>query len=594
MNITAEIAVNEKPAVSVWQKGLLQHLLICTAFFSLYCIWFRTPLVADDHRFLWLSVQEKFDFWGLGECISRTPVYAPVFYLLLKLDYHQSSFYFFFIILFAAHCASVFLISERIMQILKVPAGGYGFLRLLPAIVLSFHPNFLEILFMPGAAIYVLGALLMALSFYAESWYLRFLLSILAFGTYETYLLPAFAFYLVPLFSGPVNKPAFFSAAKKMIPVALALLCFVGLRMLLALKTGTYQQPVNPDLVQNGKRLLRYWFQVFTTGYPNRWSNLAESLLYLMLLLLQFRKGLSASMRPFFTLLILGLLSAALDLLVPYEGIRVIYGSYFFKAAALIFLFRRCEMIFSSGLVYLMILLMLPVYGANLVSLYRIRLHNYRNQKDVERLVSGVFRETESSKTLLLPPTGLHFHPDDWELEPNSTIQYKLFRFLGHHKKDFEYRVIGYDNLNFREENLPLFYPSRAFVYHGNKAWERDERSLTGQVFRVQKGFHGKAVYGPYILLEPGSYRLELAMRCGTEAPAVTEFGGLEITAQNGLQWISSSPFKYPDFSAGKFRTVVHDFQVKSNDENLELCVFTNGQIDFYIDYMRLSKVPLP
>jgi hypothetical protein len=83
-------------------------------------------------------------------------------------------------------------------------------------------------------------------------------------------------------------------------------------------------------------------------------------------------------------------------------------------------------------------------------------------------------------------------------------------------------------------------------------------------------------------------------MRCETEAPAVTEFGGLEITAQNGRQWISSSPFKYPDFSAGKFRTVVHDFQVKSNDENLELCVFTNGQIDFYIDYMRLSKVPLP
>ena len=571
-------------------RVLFGHILLSALLFSVYCIWFRTPLVADDHRFLWLSKQDGFDFWGLGQSISRTPFIAPVYYFLLKLDYYQSTFYFFFISIFCVHSASVFLIAERFLQVLKIPVFSVGFWALLPGVFLSFHPNFLEILFMPGAAVYVLGGLFMAISFFSGSWLPRLLFSLLAFGTYETYVLPVFAFYLLPLLIEKIDKASLIAFGKKLFPVLIAFLAYVSLRFLLAIKTGSYNQPVTPDLLANVQRLLKYNFFVFTVGYSHRWSSFAEFSIILVLLGLSMRKKGLLILRIFLAIILSGLLSGLLDLMVPYEGIRVIYGSFFFKTSALIFLFRTAAACYNPRLIFALIFILVPVYGKNLYSIYRIRMHNYQNQKDIERLVAGVFQNTEPAKTLLLPPNPLHFHPQDWALEPNSTIQYKLFRFLQKKEKEMAFRVIGFDSMAFHPPDLPVFYPSRAFVYQTGPNWERDGNAVTGQVYRVPQGAYGKAIYGPYIRLEAGRYRMELHYRCGKKKPRVAEFGGMEINSERGRRIIASSPLRYENQSSG-FSLAGLEFDLPVQTDNLEFGIFTNGQIDFYIDYMRISKI---
>jgi hypothetical protein len=446
---------------------------------------------------------------------------------------------------------------------------------------------------MPGAAIYVLGALFMAISFYASGLGSRFLFTFLAFAVYESYILPVFAFYLFIEFRKGFQGFSLRSLLKNTLPAFLSAVTFVVLRLFLSWKTGSYQQPVSLELVHNSIRIFRYQFFVFTSGYSHRFSSITELSAQIVSMFLIAKRNGFPPMR--FVALLLGaaILSSSLDLFVPYEGIRVVYGSYFFKASALIYILLHLLSLPLGRLAYFaFLLLLLPLYANNLRVIYKVRKHNYLNQANVERLVSGVYREDEPSKTMFLPPNPLHFHPQDWALEPNSTIQLKLFRYLQKRTKDLNLRVIGYDSLNLGDANLPLLIPSRSFVNRQGGDWERDENARTGQVFHIRKGFYGNAIWGPYFSLGPGLYEVELFLRTSGNKPAVSEFGSLNIRSAFAANELAGKPLVYSARSGKGFQRETLRFRIGETHKNMEFVVFSNGQLDISIDFFRLRKIP--
>jgi hypothetical protein len=564
--------------------------------FAMYCIWYRTPLIADDYRYLWLSTQKNFDYQGMGPPAARSPLHGLLFFLFIKLGYLKSGLIPGLILLFTIHAAAVYLIALRLLVLIRNFTGaGFSLSPFLPVLTIpfSFHPNFLEVLFMAMSAVVAFGALFMALAFWARNRFFVFLFSLLAFASYETFILPIFSFFFLNALA--VKAPGKKGLKAEMVwfatPLISGFLLYLSLRFFLGNYFGTYVQPFNLDLVHNLRRIIRYHVQVFTVGYDHSFSTIAETMVFLSGLgIILFRKDRRMVLLPVAGILLAGFFSSAVDLLVPYDGIRVIYGSYFFKVSALICVFYTALSDYRFSWFLLPAVILIPVFSKNLMSIYRIRQHSYLNQQDIHRLISGIFQKAETSRSLLLPPNTLHSHPDDWALEPNSIIQYKLYRHLLYGERELAFRVFGYDSMTFQPGDLPVFYPSRSFVYNIGSTWERDNRSRTGQVYRIEKGTYGKAVFGPYISLDSGRYKLELVYRYGSAVPQNPEFGGVEVTAEKGRKFISSQPFVFNAADPVVFKKIQHSFELAGPENDVEFSIFSNGQIDFFIDYMKISR----
>ena len=579
--------------IKAGKNGLAVHILISSLLFSIYCIWFRTGLIADDNRYLWLSLQDNFSFWDMGANISRTPVHTAIFYGLIKIGYLQSAFFPLLILLFGIHSASVYLISKKLISLVngEEPGDAKSARFLAFALILfSFHPNFMEVIFMAMSAAGVFGALFMALSLNSRRFFPVFIFSLLSFGTYESFILPVFSFSLLPIIAGKADKSGIQAGLKKLFPSLLALLCFLAFRYVFSLKAGAYQQPMTLDWYQNIGRVLRYYFGVFTKGYDSENSNYFELGIPLLVSLMLAAKSGYGSLRKVHLLLLLGLASCAIDLVVPYDGIRVIYGSYFIKAGAVLALFQLLLRKYHSAWFLLFCTMLLPVYLLNLVSIYNIRQLSFHNQKNIERLVSGIMLDEEPAKTLLVPGSGVHLHHADWTLEQNSTIQYKLYRFIHTRTKDMDYKVIGFDSLGFSDAAFPLFYPARSFVYQYGPKWESDDSSKTGEIFHVGKGFYGLATWGPYLRLDSGRYEVEIVLKTDSSIKNM-EFGDLTISDTAGKQPYGFFPFRSADFPVGKYRPLKCRFQLPAPSTNLELKIFSNGICGFKVDYMRIWKL---
>jgi hypothetical protein len=375
-------------------------------------------------------------------------------------------------------------------------------------------------------------------------------------------------------------------------PLLLAFGFYFFLRYYLGKELGSYNQMITIDLLQNFNRVLHYFFAVFTFGYPGDFSSRVEISVFLVILIVLYKKTQFHVIRKILLLLVIGFLSCSIDLLVPYDGIRVIYGSYFFKVSANLLLMYTFLQIFPGRYFLLGMFILSPIYLVNLFSMYKIRLHNYNNEKNIERFVSGMYNIAEPGKTMLLPPTNsVHFDEKDWQLEPNSTMQFKLFRSLQSKQKDFNYRIVGFDSLRFRTEDFPLIYPSRAFVYNHSGAWIEDDISKTGLVFHVKEGNYGDAVFGPYMPLDSGKYKVEYYFRVKNECSENAEFGDFHVKSSKGQKVIASSKLFSNDFNVYSYPRKTIEFYLEKPESDIEFVVFSNGLLDFYIDYIRVTRL---
>jgi hypothetical protein len=570
------------------------HVGLCTILFSIYCIWFRTPLIADDHRYLWLSTQKDFDYFWMGPPAARSPLHGILFYFLLKMDYLRSSFYFFTILFFAVHAAALYLISSKLAGFF-LPRGQYltAHKYIIAATTLfAFHPNFLEVLFMAMSAAVIPGALFMALTLYTKRFLPLLLFALLAFCSYETYILPIAFIQIFPCINIETKKIEFKKLIFRIFPLTVAIIIYLLSRYFLGKHLGEYEQPITINFSNNIERIFKYFFGVFTIGYPNYLSNILESSVFAIVLFLVYIKSRFLYISKILLILFVGLLSSSLDLFVPYDGIRVIYGSYFLKVSANVLLIHALMIYYREYILILIFLILVPIYSKNLYSIYNIRLDNYDNEKNIYRLVSGMFNMAEPGNTMLLPPTNsIHFNHYDWQLEPNSTIQFKLFRHLLGRKKDFSFRTIGHDSLKFSSQEFPLIIPSRAFVFNHFPAWLPDEFSKTGMAFHVREENYGDAIFGPYLTLDSGRYKVDCYVKIKNECPNVFEFGDLTVKSNSGKNVIGSLKFYTDNFNNLGYTKVSMMFELKNKEKDIETVFFSNGLIDFYIDFIRITKL---
>ena len=573
-------------------KPLLLHVGICTLLFSIYCIWFRTPLIADDYGNLLFSSKKSFRYFSLGPPAARSPAHGLFLYFLLKLDYLQSRFYFFFITFFAIHAASVYLIASKTIQFLLQDNELKSKNNLLiPITVLfSFHPNFLEILFMGMSSICVIGSLFMALTLFTNRFFLLFICSFFTISFYETYLLPVFLLQLLPFIRSSIGKEAVRGFLLRSLPLLLAFILYLSIRFLLGFYFGHYNQPITFELWHNLARMFRYFFIVKTfAGY---FSSIVEILIQVVLLIFIQRKSGFRYVRIFGILLGIGLLSSSLDLFVPYEGIRVVYGSYFFKTAAFSFLFYAFSKYYPLRYSVLLLSLLVPIYLNNLLSFYRIRLHNYQNERNIERFVSGLYTKEEPSKTILVPPSNsVHFNQYDWSYFPGNPIQYRLFRELKSLPKDFNYKVLGYDSLDVNSDNYPILYPARAFIFGPHLAWKLDPESKSGQVFQVMKGTAGELAHGPYLMMHSGVYQLEVYLKTDGQKPDKPEFGSIAVCSRKGNKKIETLSLHHADFDGRTYRPKSFLFNLAEPESDVEFILKSAGSANFYIDFIRISRL---
>ena len=575
-------------------KPLLLHVGICSLLFSIYCIWFRTPLVADDYKDLLLSRKESFNYFSFGPPAARSPAGGLLQYILLKLDYLQSTFYFFFITVFAIHSASVYLVASKFVQFLQTQSGPEkrSYLLIPATVLLSFHPNFLEIIFMGASSVYVFGSLFMALTLYTNRFILLFVYGFSTLTFYESYLFPVFLLQLIPSFHLKNRKKMLRESFYRAIPLLLGFVLYLAIRFLLGQYFGNYRQPVTFEFWSNFTKILKYFFLVNTVGYAGYFSSIVEILIQIFLLFFIQRKAGPRFPRIYAVLLVIGLFSCSLDLLVPYEGIRVIYGSYFLKIAAFSLLYYVFSTYYPLRYYVFLLLFLVPIYFSNLLSLYRVRLHNYQNEKNIERFVSGIYSADEPSKTILLPPSNsVHFNAYDWALLPDDPIQYRLFRKLNNLQKDFRYKFPGVDTLDFESKDYPILYPARSFIFGSQLQWKLDPQSKSGQVFQVNRGTSGEITRGPYMMMSRGAYQLEIYLKTDGQKPDKPEFGDIAVCSREGSKKIQTLSLHHADFDGRTYRPKSFQFNLAEPENDVEFILNSVGIANFYIDFIRISRL---
>jgi hypothetical protein len=571
--------------------ALVLQVLTCTIIFAVYCIWYRTPLVADDHRFLIIASSENFNFLSLGECISRTPIYGVLFYWLLKLHYHTSTFYFFYILFFSIHSGAIYIIIKRIVAIFEnssnTPFINQKYL-LVASILFSFHPNLYELFTMPGATIYVVGALFMALTINEKNHFKRLTFSLISFSIYETYILPIFILSLFPIFIGNINKKKIITIIINTSLLLIPLIIYLISRYTLSKIVGEYNQILSFDYYNNFQRIIRYSTIVFTNDYDNTLSSRIENIILVSLLIFSgYAKGYKTTIKILLALL-LAFISSFIDLLVSYEGLRIIYGSLLIKYSIFGYLFY---ILWSKIKIYaiLPILILSVIYSLNWYSVYKMRLYSYENQKNIENLVLAAYSENEPSNTLLLPPNPVHFHPNDWSLEPNSIIQPLVFKAIHKLNKELKIKFIGLDTLKFETSEFPILYPSRAFMPHDAKKVLRDPKSFTGQSFELKENEAGIGVFGPYIALDSGNYTVEIPIKLNKNSETASP-GWVAVVADFGKTTIHLVEIEKGFFNGREFKSTILNFRVDSLTPNIEVQIISSGVVGMNIDYMRFTK----
>jgi hypothetical protein len=569
--------------------GLLVQILACTLLFCFYCLWYRTPFVADDHRFLFIAESEGFNFWSLGDCISRTPVYGVLFYFLLLAKYHTDSFYFFYILFFAVHSATLYILSKKIISFFTPNNSSSLPKFLVPATILfAFHPNIYELFTMPGATIYVIGGLFMALYLNEKNKILIFLYSFLAFSTYETYIVPVFALSIIPYLFENIDKNKIIEIIKNIGITLSSFLLFLFCRWYLSKITGEYNQIISNEYLNNSLRILRYFTTVYITGQSGAFISMIENIIFISLSAYWIKKeGLKSFFRILIILLI-AIFSSIVDIFVSYEGLRVIYGSLIIKYC--IFSLILSNLMPQKPISFLItIFALISIYYVNWHNVYKMRKYSYENQKDIEKLTISSYSDIEPAMGMILPPNPIHFHPDDWALENNSTIQYKLFAKLHKLDKNMEIKFSGIDSLHFDIRSFPILYPSRSFYPQEVSKIKRDLSSFTGQSFEVTKGEKGIAIFGPYITLDSGNYELELTLKTknkpDNQSPAT-----IVVACDFGKTILSSRIIEPNEVNGRYFSAIKTNFKIDKYTPNVEIQVHSNGNLGFFVDYMRFSK----
>jgi hypothetical protein len=129
------------------------------------------------------------------------------------------------------------------------------------------------------------------------------------------------------------------------------------------------------------------------------------------------------------------------------------------------------------------------------------------------------------------------------------------------------------------------FQPS---LVPGSGAVAEDPTAGEGKARFAPRGFSGFAVLGPYLLLEPGRYRVEFHVKAGG-GEATGTVGRVEVTSQCGKHVHARRPLLGSDLAGREgYHKVSLDLETDVDLWDCEFRVFSEGKADLYIDRVEL------
>lgn len=103
----------------------------------------------------------------------------------------------------------------------------------------------------------------------------------------------------------------------------------------------------------------------------------------------------------------------------------------------------------------------------------------------------------------------------------------------------------------------------------------------------------GFLVYGPYISLKPGSYRIKFQILEHGTGSAAGSFGYVDVSSQEDPAIGASAGLQGSDFQAGYPKEIAVRFKIKKGMPKVEFRVFSFGNVDFSVTGMKLESCGL-
>lgn len=569
------------------------HLAITVLIFSTYCLWFRTPLIFDDYRYLLSSYSDGFSLSSIGEFVSRLPVFSVLLFCLLKLKFLTSTFYFFFILHFAFHSTSVFFISRYVYNLftgksIQDPVS-HPYLFVALTCTFTFYPSFMELVLWPHAASYFWGGIFMIAGLYSRKWYIQLIAFAASFATYETYILPSFCLLLLKYFLEPTRLQGYRGLISCLKIPFISLSVFIVSRLLLANLLGSYHQEVSLDFKANCIRIIKY--VIFIHNFDGATAKMyvyEPAFVFVSILILLFYKQYSLIRKLSLGLGLL-LLSCLTDLFVSYPALRVLYGSFLFKVGLL-----SVTMLYISQLglscryfVFVYLGVMVSLSSLNLFHYGIIRRHDHQVFADLKRRMMHLVESKQTSGTLIFASLDHDLDPKDWVIYPyNTQVPIDIYKYeepsLAALNIDFDDKKDYTDN----SVKFPILFTSNSFVYESSRKVVKDLQALSGELLSVN--LNSAYNMGPYISLSPGTYRVEVSTLSRTTRPIPSDYKHIHAFADSGKTRIPLNA--EPMALSGKFEVFAYQFTIPARGKHISFSLNQHAHIRS-INYLKLDKL---
>jgi hypothetical protein len=103
----------------------------------------------------------------------------------------------------------------------------------------------------------------------------------------------------------------------------------------------------------------------------------------------------------------------------------------------------------------------------------------------------------------------------------------------------------------------------------------------------------GFLVYGPYMALKPGSYRIKFKILGHSTGAVAGGFGYVDVFSQEDPAIGASAGLQGNDFQPGRPREIAVKFKIKKGMPKVEFRVFSFGNVDFSVTGMNLESYGL-
>jgi len=149
----------------------------------------------------------------------------------------------------------------------------------------------------------------------------------------------------------------------------------------------------------------------------------------------------------------------------------------------------------------------------------------------------------------------------------------------------YQYKINYFDyNINLVQKIASTLLPSQS------EEIVNDPTSELQNVRVIKKGKEGYLIFGPWIKLNPGAYKINFKIKVDGVKKNDKNIGYIEVKADKHQKSIAQKELRISDFKSGEYQDINLNFHSKDNLNGVEFRLYSNGFADIYLDNISINQ----